>query len=90
MSNTNPANQGATHLLPERANLEHLRKEAKRLLKAMRLHDSGATLAAAQLATARKYGFTSWRRLVAYVTALRDKIDQLGQSKSRDGEFQQF
>jgi len=71
MSNREPANQGPTHLLPERANLEHLRKEAKQLLKAMRLDDSGATLAAAQLATARKYGFTSWRRLVAHVTALR-------------------
>jgi hypothetical protein len=71
MSNREPANQGPTHLLPERANLEHLRKEAKQLLKAMRLDNSGATLAAAQLATARKYGFTSWRRMVAQVTALR-------------------
>jgi hypothetical protein len=71
MSNKKPANQGPTHLLPERANLEHLRKEAKQLLKSMRPDDSGATLAAAQLTTARKYGFTSWRRLVAHVTALR-------------------
>jgi hypothetical protein len=73
MSNRNPANPGPARRLPERANLEHLKKEAKQRLKTMRLDDSGATLAAAQLATARQYGFTSWRRLVAHVKALRDK-----------------
>ncbi|MBO0719359.1 MAG: ankyrin repeat domain-containing protein [Blastocatellia bacterium] len=36
----------------------------------MRVDDPEATLAAAQLATARQYGFTSWRRLVSHVTAL--------------------
>jgi tetratricopeptide (TPR) repeat protein len=77
MSNTNPENPGPTHSLPERANLEHLRKEAKQRLKTMRIDDSGATLAAAQLAVAREYGFTSWRRLVAYVKAQRDKETQL-------------
>jgi hypothetical protein len=71
MNNRKPAEPGPAHPLPERPNLEHLKKEAKRRLKAMRLSDSGATLAAAQLATARRYGFTSWRRLVAQVTALR-------------------
>jgi len=69
MSNTNPANPDPVRPLPERPNLEHLRKEAKQRLKTMRLDDSGATLAAAQLAVAREYGFTSWRRLVAYVKA---------------------
>jgi TonB family protein len=77
MSNRNPANPGPARPLPERANLEHLKKEAKQRLKMMRLDDSGATLAAAQLATARQYGFTSWRRLVAYVKALRDKERQV-------------
>ena len=43
----------------------------------MRLDDSGATLAAAQLAIARQYGFTSWRRLVAYVKALHEKEGQV-------------
>jgi len=70
MSKTNPANPGPARPLPEPANLEHLRKEAKQRLKTMRLDDPGATLAAAQLATARQYGFASWRRLVAHVTAL--------------------
>jgi ankyrin repeat protein len=51
--------------LPLRANLEHLRNEAKQRLKAMRAQDPGARLADAQLAVARDYGFSSWRRLKA-------------------------
>jgi TonB family protein len=77
MSNTNPAPSDPTRSLPERPNLEHLRKEAKQRLKTMRLDDSGATLAAAQLAVAREYGFTSWRRLIAYVKSQADKKSQL-------------
>jgi len=69
MSNSHPTNPGPRRPLPERPNLEHLKKEAKQRLKVMRLDDSDATLAAAQLATAREYGFASWRRLVAYVKA---------------------
>src|SRR5262245_10580910 len=76
MSDRKPAIHNPAQPLPERPNLEHLKKEAKQRLKAMRLGDSGATLAAAQLATARHYGFTSWRRLVAHVTALRDEGNQ--------------
>ena len=51
--------------LPPRANLEHLRNEAKQRLKAMRSEDPRARLADAQLAVARDYGFPSWRRLKA-------------------------
>jgi tetratricopeptide (TPR) repeat protein len=69
MSNSHPTNPGPGRPLPERPNLEHLKKEAKQRLKVMRLGDPEATLAAAQLATARLYGFASWRRLVAYVKA---------------------
>src|SRR5262245_32913226 len=69
MSNPHPTNPGPGRPLPERPNLEHLKKEAKQRLKVMRLGDSDATLAAAQLATARLYGFASWRRLVADVKA---------------------
>jgi ankyrin repeat protein len=86
MSDTNPANTNPTRPLPERANLEHLKKEAKQRLKTMLLDDPGATLAVSQLATARNYGFASWRRLVAYVTALRDKGDQLRQA-AHDGDL---
>src|SRR5262245_66238460 len=51
--------------LPPRANLEHLRNEAKQRLKTMRAQDPEARLADAQLAVARDYGFPSWRRLKA-------------------------
>ncbi|HZF41441.1 MAG TPA: hypothetical protein VE715_21660 [Blastocatellia bacterium] len=77
MSDKNPANSSSARPLPRPANLEHLRKEAKQRLKAMRIDNPGATLAAAQLTAAREYGFTSWRRLVACVKDQRDKEAQL-------------
>jgi Ankyrin repeats (3 copies)/Ankyrin repeat len=65
--------------LPERASLEHLKNEAKARLKAMRAQTSSPppTLAAAQLAVARDYGFASWRKLKAYVDAVRAEGAQL-------------
>jgi ankyrin repeat protein len=51
--------------------LEHLRNEAKKLLKDMRRKSPDATLAGAQLDVARAYGFASWRKLKSYVEALR-------------------
>ncbi|WP_147395289.1 tetratricopeptide repeat protein [Azospirillum cavernae] len=54
--------------LPERPNLDHLKKEAKRQLKELRLVNPTATLATAQFATARDYGFASWSKLKAHVT----------------------
>src|SRR5687767_8083895 len=53
--------------LPERASLEHLNRLAKDRLQALRRADSGAKLAAAQLAVAREHGFSSWRALKAEV-----------------------
>jgi len=53
--------------LPARANLEHLRNEAKQRLKEMRIQDAAAQLADAQLLIAREYGFASWRTLKAAV-----------------------
>src|SRR5262245_43810338 len=57
----------STKTLPAQPNLEHLKKEAKQRLKAMRRQAPQAKLAAAQLAVARDYGFASWRRLKAHV-----------------------
>ena len=57
----------ASHELPARANLEHLRNEAKQRLKELRGQDPAARLADAQLAVARDYGFASWRKLKSYV-----------------------
>jgi len=53
--------------LPHRANLEHLRNEAKQRLKTLREQDPSVKLADAQLVIAREYGFASWRRLKAAV-----------------------
>src|SRR6266542_3088078 len=73
MSKTNPANPDPARPLPERANLEHLKKEAKQRLKAVRLDNPGVTLSAVQLTVAREYGFSSWRSLIAYVKSLPDE-----------------
>jgi len=52
--------------LPERANLRHLKDEAKALVKA----GGNATLSAAQFQIARLYGFASWPKLKAHVERL--------------------
>src|SRR5437016_14544705 len=58
---------GSSHELPARANLEHLRNEAKQRLKDLRARDAAARLSDAQLLVAREYGLPSWRRLKAAV-----------------------
>jgi ankyrin repeat protein len=66
--------------LPARPSLDHLRHEARDLLRAAQAGDPAAadriravsatpTLANAQLALAREYGFASWARLKAVVQA---------------------
>ena len=53
--------------LPERASLEYLKKVAKDRLRDLRRADPETKLAAAQLAVAREFGFSSWRALKAEV-----------------------
>ena len=53
--------------LPDRPNLEFLKKEAKALLESMQRGDSTAQLADAQHALARDYGFASWPKLKLHV-----------------------
>ena len=66
--------------LPANPSLDHLRRQARDLLRAARVGDTTAagriravadalTLASAQLAVAREYGFASWTRLRDEVTA---------------------
>ena len=66
--------------LPARPSLDHLRREARDLLRAAQSGDTAAadriravsaapTLASAQLAVAREYGFASWARLKTMVEA---------------------
>lgn len=56
--------------LPARPSLEQLRKQAKERLTALRTGDPDATLANAQLALAREYGFDSWPKLVHHIESL--------------------
>lgn len=77
MSSPEVPSTGPSRVLPARANLTHLRNEAKQRLKQMRRADPGAKLADAQQVTARRYGFTSWRKLKAYVDALYDSGERL-------------
>src|SRR2546422_3307166 len=65
----------ASRQLPARANLEHLRNEAKQRLREMRSEDAAAKLADAQLLIAREYGFASWRQLKAAVdNSVRERV----------------
>jgi hypothetical protein len=55
--------------LPDRPSLEQLRKQAKEDLARRPAADPSVTLAAAQHALAREYGFDSWPALVHHVEA---------------------
>jgi hypothetical protein len=56
--------------LPARPSLEQLRKQAKERLETLRVAEPAATLAEAQYALARAYGFESWPTLVHHVEAV--------------------
>jgi hypothetical protein len=56
--------------LPDRPNLEFLKKEAKALLDGLQQRDASAQLTDAQHALARDYGFASWPKLKAHVEAM--------------------
>jgi ankyrin repeat protein len=56
--------------LPDAANLDWLRKQAKRRLQELRRSNPDAKLADAQFALAKEFGFSSWRALKAHIDAL--------------------
>src|SRR5215468_1656069 len=56
--------------LPDRPNLEYLKKLAKDRLHDLQRANPSARLADAQLAVAREHGFASWRKLRAHLDAL--------------------
>lgn len=56
--------------LPDRPNLEFLKKEAKHLLDDLRRSNASAQLADAQFALSRDYGFDSWPKLKAHVESI--------------------
>ena len=53
--------------LPDHPNLDHLKKQAKALLRELRAQRPDATLADALHALARDYGFASWPKLKAFI-----------------------
>src|SRR5262245_46921475 len=55
--------------LPEHANLEHLKKQAKTLLPELQRQNAEAKLADALHAVARQYGFGSWPQLKEHLDA---------------------
>lgn len=79
-----PKLASASESLPDDANLEWLRKQAKRLLPSLRARDPEARLADAQFAMAKHFGFKSWRALKAHVEAM--SIDGALVKAARDGE----
>lgn len=73
--------------LPLNPNLNHLRKQAKELLRELRQQDPALQLADAQHAIARDYGFASWPKLKAHVepqqpASLRDDSPLVGRWKA--------
>jgi Ser/Thr protein kinase RdoA (MazF antagonist) len=57
--------------LPDRPNLDHLRRQAKDLLAGLRESEPATSLAQAQALLAGQYGFHSWTELKAEVDRLR-------------------
>jgi ankyrin repeat protein len=86
--------------LPAKPSLDHLRRQARDLLRAAQADDAAAvgriravsaalTLAGAQLAVAREYGFASWSRLrdevAARTASLARQADAFCAASIRDG-----
>ncbi len=63
--------------LPKQPSLEHLKNEAKALLRLTRQGNPVARLAEAQLQTAREYGFPSWSELKRAVEGYAGQRDAL-------------
>lgn len=59
-----------SRVLPRRPSLDHLKKQAKDLLRALRLQQPEAALTDAQHALAKDYGFDSWPQLKRHVELL--------------------
>lgn len=60
------SSSGASRTLPENPNLQHLKNQAKDLLR----EGNAASLADAQFQIARMYGFASWPKLKSHVESL--------------------
>ena len=76
--------------LPSRPDLEHLKKQAKALLRSMRERDATVTLADALHALARDYGFASWPKLKVHAEATRPPLRPLASPSSGAPLFPRF
>jgi ankyrin repeat protein len=70
MSEQSRESEPDSQSLPDAPNLDWLRKQAKRLLYALRKTNPAAKLADAQFELAEQYGLTSWRALKAHIDSL--------------------
>ena len=77
-------------LLPDRPNLEYLKKLAKEKLRELQRGDASARLADAQLAVAREHGFASWRKLRAHLDALRPAGEPSGRAGLPQEQIEEF
>jgi len=84
MSEQTPGSAPTPLSLPDAPNLDWLRKEARRRLRALRGGNPAARLADAQFQLAREYGFSSWRALKAHVDSL--TVDGRLFTAARDGD----
>lgn len=79
--------------LPDRPDLAHLRRQAKRLLRELRTEPAAEppTLARAQWLLARRYGFASWPRLLAHVDTIQTftRVPERSQAP-RDSDADRF
>jgi len=62
--------------LPDRPNLEFLKKQAKALLRDLQERQTEAQLADAQHAVAREYGFSSWPALHAHIEQIAARTEK--------------
>jgi hypothetical protein len=63
--------------LPRYPSLEHLKKQARHLLREWQAHKPGAKLADAQHAIAHEYGFSTWTDLKSHVESARSAENPL-------------
>ncbi len=79
--------------LPNKPNLDHLKAQAKDLLKQLRSNDPNVKLSQAQHALAQQYGFASWPKLVERVREIElahlqyEHVIKIVEHGIRDGLF---
>lgn len=67
--------------LPVLPHLDHLKKQAKDVVRVARLRTAGFRLAEAQQAVARGYGFANWKDLKDHVESARHTVQKSGSSE---------